>query len=335
MPAYASLHETRRERASRPARGPGKLIPLFHFQFAIVSVHPSMSRERALLLAAVVVLLGGLATSARSAATSGLDFASLYVMGRGILTGTNIYDPAVAATFPAKYNVMVPAGMFYPPATGFAMLPFAVFPFQLGKLLWFVTLTVVLLWGIRSLIRQLAPAAPSHVWMFAAGVIFASSALRWAMLLLQGAPLVLGLLCWFVAALHSDQRQLSTWLAVVAVAAKMTLALPFLGLLLFATALQGSRPQWRQLGDPQRSRLRAHGICCVLRLSTQRRQVGGVRRHQLTGSVESSVEPAPGLEVALLWLERQSARSALCHTRVHRCVRTVADSRGLASVAAN
>ncbi len=192
----------------------------------------SVTRQRVLTGLAALVLAAGLYANWRTAAPAGVDFASLYVMGRGIASGVNIYDPSVAAEFPAKYGVMVPAGMFYPPATGFSMLPFALVPFALGRMLWLLAMDAMLVFGVRSLVKRLAPSAQSHVWLLFAGVILLSSALRWAMLLLQGAPFVLGLLCWFVAALHGGRTRLATALAIVAVAMKMTLALPFVGLLM-------------------------------------------------------------------------------------------------------
>ncbi len=192
----------------------------------------AVTRQRLLTGASVAVLVAGIVSGLKTAAPAGVDFASMYVMGRGIATGTNIYDSGVAATFPEQYGVMVPAGMFYPPATGFALLPFALLPYQAGKFAWTATMLLVLVLGVRSLVRSLAPKRADYVWMFCAGVLLLSSATRWAMLLLQGAPLVLGLLCWFFATLHGKQPRLSAVLAIIAVALKMTLSLPFLGLLL-------------------------------------------------------------------------------------------------------
>jgi len=184
------------------------------------------------LVAATLLLCAGIAACWKTAAPAGVDFPSLYVMGRGIVEGSNIYAPAVATTFPAKYNVMVPAGMFYPPATGFTMLPFAVLPFHLARLVWLFVLELVAVLGVRSLVRRLAPSAGPEVWVACAGVVMLSSALRWAMLLLQGAPLVLGLLCWFLSALHGGRPRLAALIAAIAVAVKMTLSVPFVGLLI-------------------------------------------------------------------------------------------------------
>lgn len=184
-----------------------------------------------------LLLLAGLLLNFVTIYDGGVDFPSLYVMGRGVLTGQNIYAPEVAATFPERYGVDAPMGMFYPPATGFAMLPFAVLPYQAGKLLWFFAMEAVLVLGIRRLLKVLSPSSGEHVWMLVAAVITLSAALRWGMILLQGAPFIVGLLCWFVAAQENNQPRLAAALAVLAVAMKMTLSLPFLGLLLLRRRL--------------------------------------------------------------------------------------------------
>ena len=52
-------------------------------------------------LVGVVLIVVGLAKM-WSVAQAGVDFPSMYVMGTGIASGTNIYDPSVAATFPER-----------------------------------------------------------------------------------------------------------------------------------------------------------------------------------------------------------------------------------------
>jgi Glycosyltransferase family 87 len=191
----------------------------------------STNRQRVLLAGAVIVLVAGLLAN-WSAGRGGVDFPSLYVIGRGFLTGTNIYAPGVTDVFPSKYGVAQPMGMFYPPATGFIMLPFAVFPYGIAKLAWLLVIDLTLAFGIRSLVRFAAPQARTHVWVFCLGIVLLSSALRWGMILLQGAPLVLGLLCLFIVSVHGNRPYLSAAIAALAVAVKMTLSLPFLGILL-------------------------------------------------------------------------------------------------------
>lgn len=189
-----------------------------------------------LLAGAVIVLLAGFVTNWITG-RDGVDFPSLYVTGRGLIDRVNIYGPGVTEVFPQRYGVAQPQGMFYPPATAFSMLPFAMFPYAIGKFVWHSTIVLTLIFGVRSLVRFAAPRAGNHVWMFCAGGILLSSALRWGMILLQGAPLVLGMLCFFVVAANDERPKLAAALAILAVAVKMTLSLPFLGILLLRRRL--------------------------------------------------------------------------------------------------
>jgi len=189
------------------------------------------TRTRILFAIALLVLLAGLVAN-WAVGRGGVDFPSMYVTGRGALTGANIYQASATEHFQELYGVERPIAMFYPPATSFMMLPFAILPYPLAKLAWLLTIDIVLITGLRALVRYAAPEAGSHVWMFTVGVVLLSSALRWGMMLLQAAPLLLGMLCWFVVVLQREQRGWATALAILAVAIKMTLSLPFLGLLL-------------------------------------------------------------------------------------------------------
>jgi hypothetical protein len=160
----------------------------------------------------------------------GVDFPVMYVMGKGLLDGANVYLPSQTAAFVDQYDVSQ-VGMFYPPATGFTMIPLALLPYPAAKLVWFLAIEMALLFGIRALARLAAPGAAAHVWMTCAAVVLMSAAIRWGMMLLQAAPFVLGLLCLFVAALHGNRPHRAAALAILATAMKMTLAFPFLGLL--------------------------------------------------------------------------------------------------------
>jgi len=180
----------------------------------------------------VGVLLLGVLSSALASRRLGVDYASLHLMADGIANGTHIYDPAVQKElFATRYEIGAPPGMFYPPATGFAMLPFAFLPYRLGMLVWLALLVVAVVFGVRILLSLVAPKFAS-LWPLVAGLALLSASVRWGMTALQGAPLLLGLLCVLISALHTNRPRLALAVAVFATAFKITLAVPFLGLLL-------------------------------------------------------------------------------------------------------
>jgi Glycosyltransferase family 87 len=177
----------------------------------------------------VAVLIGGIAVCLTRVG-GGVDFPVIYVMAQGVLTGANVYLPEQTAAFATDFGV-AQFGIFYPPATGFAALPFGLLSYGVAKWAFAVLCTLAITLGIRALVRVARPESPPHVWMIAAGIVLVSSATRWGMMLLQVAPLVLGLLCWFVSLLHRGKPRAAVAVAIVAMSLKMTLALPFLALL--------------------------------------------------------------------------------------------------------
>src|SRR5262245_36961006 len=187
------------------------------------------SRYRWLLPVGLVMLAVGVVVSVTMVGR-GVDFPVLYVMGRGLLTGENVYRPEVTAALPQQFGE-APSGMFYPPATGFVVLPLVLLPYVMAKWTFVALIDIAVVLGLRALVRAAAPKAPAGLWMIAAGLALASAAMRWGLMLLQVAPLVFGLLCWFVSALHTDRRRLAVGVAMLAMWLKMTLALPFVGLL--------------------------------------------------------------------------------------------------------
>jgi hypothetical protein len=203
-----------------------------------------MSNRKSWLLtaAALLLLLGGIAAGWLRVRTGGTDFSVFHAMGVGIARGVNVYElNGPGQTRENIGGVQYPPGVMgliaYPPATGFAMLPLALLPYRVAWFAWFLILNATVILGIRSLVRLVSPAARPEVWMLAAGIVLLSASIRWGMTLLQGAPLVLGLLCFFVVALHRDRLRLATALAAVAMIFKATLGLPFGGLLLLRRRL--------------------------------------------------------------------------------------------------
>jgi hypothetical protein len=191
------------------------------------------SDPRWLMPAGVAVLLLGLAISVYSIARgekSGIDFPVLYEMGRGIAFGIDVYSTFDAKYYKEQYDVSQ-FGMFYPPSTGVAILPLALLPYPAARLVFTVLTLFTVVFGVRELFRIRPGAVSQAGWYVAAAIVLASAAMRWGAILLQVAPLVLGLLCWFVGALHRDRPKLAVAIAVFSLCLKMTLALPFLGLL--------------------------------------------------------------------------------------------------------
>jgi hypothetical protein len=181
----------------------------------------------------LALLLGGVIASWVAAQRMGVDFATLHGMGLAIVDGVDVYDPVrFTAEFKTRYDLGAPPGMFYPPATGIVMAPLALFPYAIAKSLWLALLIASVVFGVRAVVRVAAPHAARSSWMIAAGLILLSAATRWGMTPLQGAPLIFGLLCVFVAAQHADRPKLAAGIAGLVTVFKITLALPFLGLLL-------------------------------------------------------------------------------------------------------
>jgi hypothetical protein len=186
-----------------------------------VNRSPAYPDRRILFTIGLALLIAGIVIcfAVTPDGKDGDDFASLYAMGSGILAGENAY---------ARTDVPL---MLYPPATGFALVPFALLPYAIAKPAFFLVMVTALVLGLRALIRLVAPGKGPHVWMGLSGIILMSSAMRWGMMLLQMAPLLLGLLCVFIVALHGGKTRWAVALATLAAVMKVTLALPFFGLL--------------------------------------------------------------------------------------------------------
>jgi hypothetical protein len=143
-------------------------------------------------------LLGGAIAVSWLVSRAGIDFPSLYLMGEGIARGIDIYDPGILDTVPGRFGAPRPFGLFYPPATGVLLAPLAFLPYEIAKTVWFLLIVGSVVVGARAAVRLARPDAPRRLWLICAAALLLGAATRWSMKLLQGAPLVLGLLCWFV-----------------------------------------------------------------------------------------------------------------------------------------
>jgi hypothetical protein len=186
------------------------------------------------LLFGVSLIVLGVVLEWVASTRQGADFASLQLMGSAIREGSPVYDLEwQRAAFPARFfGLTAPLGMFYPPATGFAMLPFSLLPYRLGLIVWFLTLALSLILGTRVLLRSSNASLGHEVWTIAAGSVLLSACARWGLTPLQGAPLLCGLLAWFVVSLQRRHARTACAIAAYATIFKVTMALPFLALLL-------------------------------------------------------------------------------------------------------
>jgi Glycosyltransferase family 87 len=162
----------------------------------------------------------------------GQDFGYIYSAAVAIATGAPLYDTEwQRIVFPTWGLPPPPLGIFYPPATGFTALPFAALPYTVAKATWFFLLNLLVILGVRGIVKLLRPDSTPGVWLLAAGAVLVSSCMRWGMAHLQGAPLVFALLAFLVVGLHTQRPAVVLFVAAYATTFKFTIAFPFLGLL--------------------------------------------------------------------------------------------------------
>jgi hypothetical protein len=180
----------------------------------------------------LLLLLVGAAASWLASTRQGQDYSTLHVTALALVQASPLYETDwQQSVFPACCRLPAPWGMFYPPSTGLAVLPLGLLPYSLAEPLFLLLIVAAVVVGVRTLVRTVAPDSPTHVWTISSGAILLSACMRWGMTPLQGAPLVTGLLCLMLAAMIKDQAVLAFALATFAISFKLTLALPFLGLL--------------------------------------------------------------------------------------------------------
>jgi hypothetical protein len=185
-------------------------------------------------LLGAVFLAASIATCCWAPTRQGGDFIYPYLLSHGILHGEPIYDRQWQLEhIPAITGQPRPGeGIFYPAGTGFATLPFVALSFRKAQLLWLATLVAAVVLGIRTLLRVLGEPGREVPWTVVAGIVLFSASIRWGMTPLQGAPLIVGLLCLFVACLDSGKYLPAFAITTFVLVFKPTVALPFGGLLL-------------------------------------------------------------------------------------------------------
>jgi hypothetical protein len=210
---------------------------------SIPRLEPQVQKLALRVIGALVLVIGFYSANSRILSlwlpfgnweNGGVDYAVLHAMARGIVEGINVYE----LNDPSAVGAGV-VGMVYPPATGFAVFPLAYLPFPAARAVFFVISNLILILGVRALVRRLATRSDAHVWMISAGLVLLAASIRWGMMLLQIAPLMAGLLCFFIVALDRSHGRTAIAIATLATALKMTLALPFLGLLVLHRRFAG------------------------------------------------------------------------------------------------
>jgi hypothetical protein len=162
------------------------------------------------------------------------DFIFPYLLSHSVLYGEPVYERQWQLEHVPEITgrARPEEGIFYPAGTGFATLPFVALSFHNAERLWLVALIAAVVFGIRTLIRTLDESKKDSSWMVVAGLVLLSSSVRWGITHLQGAPLILGLLCLFVARLDSGKYLQACAITTYVLVFKFTVALPFVGLLL-------------------------------------------------------------------------------------------------------
>ncbi len=183
-----------------------------------------------------LLLLIGLMICFRAASNNGQDFSYLYVLGRLLSEGKNPYILANAEGTFLTHCGQIPnngyAAIFYPPTTGLVVLPLALLPFKVAWNLWLLLSLFLLPWALWRLLKILDPHLSQGNCVLILGATACASSVRWSVQLLQSAILLTALAALFLNALLTKKIFSATVYTVLALCLKLTLALPFVGILL-------------------------------------------------------------------------------------------------------
>jgi hypothetical protein len=188
-----------------------------------------------LRFACAVLLLAGIVSSWWASTRQGGDFIYPYMLSHSLLHGEPIYDRQwQLENIPAITGQDRPGeGFFYPAGTGFSTLPLATLSFRSAQLLWLAILIGIVVLGVRALVGTFFKREKTATtWMAIAGLVLLSASIRWGMTPLQGAPLVMGLLCLFGICFDRERSGAAFAITTFVLVFKFTVALPFVGLML-------------------------------------------------------------------------------------------------------
>jgi Glycosyltransferase family 87 len=189
----------------------------------------------------LLLLCAGLLVNWRNSQLRGEDFGHLFVISKSILERFDIYT-ATAAELPAVYrdyinSDFVPWGIFNLPSSGVALLPLALLPYGIAKVLYFILSTVVLLGGTYRLMQLFTDGLHFSTRILILGAVLCSAGARWGLFYLQAAPLVFGLLGLFLWELDKRRSGRAFAIGTLVIFLKFTLFLPFAGLALIRSRL--------------------------------------------------------------------------------------------------
>lgn len=190
----------------------------------------------------MALLVTGIVCSWWAAARHGGDVIFPYMLSHSVIHGEPIYDRQwQLENIPAITGQSRPGeGFFYPAGTGFSTLPLAALSFRNAQFLWLAVLIGGVVLGTRALVRTWGKRESTATWMAIAGLVLLSASIRWGMTDLQGAPLVMGLLCLLVVWIDRDKYGAAFAITTFVLVFKFTVALPFVGLMLL-------RGRWREI----------------------------------------------------------------------------------------
>jgi hypothetical protein len=193
--------------------------------------------QRLALGVGLLLLCAGSILNWRNSQLRGEDFGHVFVISKSILEGFDIYNatPLERLAIYRNYtnsDIFVPWGIFYPPSSGVGLLPLALLPYEIAKVLYFILSTAVLLGGTYRLMQLFTNELQFGTRVLVLGAVLCSAGARWGFFYLQAAPLIFGLLGLFLWELHEKRSVRAFALCTLAIFLKFTLFLPFAGLAL-------------------------------------------------------------------------------------------------------
>jgi hypothetical protein len=195
---------------------------------------PVSLRQRFALGLGLLLLCVGLMLNWRNSQVRGEDFGSLFVISKSILERFDIYNATTVERVAAYRNYAnsdwVPWGIFNPPSSGVALLPLALLPYEIAKVLYFILATTVLLGGMCRLMQLFTNGLQFGTQVLILGAVLCSAGARWGFFYLQQAPLIFGLLGLFLWELDKQRSVRAFAICTLAILLKFTLFLPFAGL---------------------------------------------------------------------------------------------------------